>query len=520
MAGPYPCRNVDLVAHLPSSSFGGGVLNEVWGWTDPLDGTEYALVGKSNGLAFLRLTDPASPVYLGTLPPHSFNSNWRTLRTYGDYVFVGSEASSHGLQVFDLTRLRTATGAPAVSFTEDAWYGGFGRCHTLVIEEESGLLFACGTGTFSGGLHIVDISDPLNPVLAGGFGDDGYTHEAQVVVYDGPDPDYQGHVIVFCYNGNNPANLTIVDATDPMDAYAVSIAPYPQSAYCHQGWLTPDGRHLLMDDELDEYNGLFGMTRTLIWNVEDLDAPQFMGNFMGTTTAIDHNQIIIGNLSLQSNYTAGFRLIDITGIESGSLAEVGYFDHVPAHNNPAFQGEWMSYPFFGSGVIALTDIQQGLFLVRVNFIRLGEESVNVCADGSAEVQVFCEAGFAGPVQFSTGPLPMGCPSRFRSREQAARPRFPRPFQAWKMLRRILRWRSSQQVPTSPIRGHWRCILFRSKPGTRMRTETGGELTDQPPSPARCRMVTARFPAIVHRRIRSRIPGHRAREKMWTTTVTV
>ncbi|MFM1998450.1 MAG: hypothetical protein RL204_397, partial [Bacteroidota bacterium] len=253
-AAGYACENIDLWSHVPPTVFGTAstTTNEVWGWTDPLDGTEYVLLGASNGVAFFDISNPLEPFYLGLLPTHTSNSLWRTLRTFNNYMFVGSEANGHGMQVFDLTRLRNVANPPE-NFTEDAHYAGFGKCHTLVVHEESGMLYACGTNTFSGGLHIVNVNNPLAPVLAGSYDLDGYTHEAQVMTYNGPDADYQGDVIVFCYNGNNPANLTIVNATDPSDVTTVSITGYDGSAYCHQGWLTEDGKYLLMDDELDEY---------------------------------------------------------------------------------------------------------------------------------------------------------------------------------------------------------------------------------------------------------------------------
>ena len=68
MAGIYPCSNVDLGAFLPNSTIGGGQASSIWGWTDPLTGREYALMGRTNGTAFVDITDPANPVYLGNLP--------------------------------------------------------------------------------------------------------------------------------------------------------------------------------------------------------------------------------------------------------------------------------------------------------------------------------------------------------------------------------------------------------------------------------------------------------------------
>jgi choice-of-anchor B domain-containing protein len=406
LASGYACENIDLWSHVPPTVFGTAstTTNEVWGWTDPLDGKEYVLLGASNGVAFFDISNPLEPFYLGRLPSHTSNSLWRTFRTFNNYMFVGSEANGHGLQVFDLTRLRNVANPPEI-FTEDAHYAGFGKCHTLVIHEETGMLYACGTNTFSGGLHILNINNPLTPFLAGSYDLDGYTHEAQVMTYNGPDADYQGDVIVFCYNGNNPANLTIVNATDPGDVTTISITGYPGSAYCHQGWLTEDGKYLLMDDELDEYYNVYANTRTLIWNVENLDAPQYLGDFNGPTAAIDHNQYIIDNLSYQSNYTAGLRVIDVAGIETLALQEVAYFDHYPTNDDNVFDGQWMNYPYFASGVIPVTDIDNGMFLLQLNFLNVTPQTQSVSAGIPAYYQAIVAEGFAGPIHFEIEGLP-------------------------------------------------------------------------------------------------------------------
>src|SRR5688500_13733972 len=66
MAGPFPCRNINLAAFLPTNEIGGGSVNDLWGWTDPITGKEYALVGRSSGTAFVDLSDPYHPVYVET----------------------------------------------------------------------------------------------------------------------------------------------------------------------------------------------------------------------------------------------------------------------------------------------------------------------------------------------------------------------------------------------------------------------------------------------------------------------
>jgi choice-of-anchor B domain-containing protein len=138
MAGIYPCNQVDLLAFVPISAIGNGInTNDIWGWVSPVSGKEYALIGCSNGTAFMDLTDPAAPVYLGILPSHTVNSLWRDLESLGNYCYIVSEADNHGLQVFDLLQLDNVSNPP-VSFSETAHYAGFGHCHTLTIDQASG----------------------------------------------------------------------------------------------------------------------------------------------------------------------------------------------------------------------------------------------------------------------------------------------------------------------------------------------------------------------------------------------
>ena len=135
--------------------------NDSWGWTDPIGGIEYALVGLDNGVAFLDISDPINPLYLGKLPTHTNASIWRDVKVYNNYAFVVSEANGHGMQIFDLTRLRSVSSPPEV-FTEDAHYNGFGSAHNVVINEQEGYAYGVGTSTYSGGPHFVNIQDPLN----------------------------------------------------------------------------------------------------------------------------------------------------------------------------------------------------------------------------------------------------------------------------------------------------------------------------------------------------------------------
>ena len=357
MAGGYPCENIDLVAFLGLDVLGGGDANDIWGWVDPADDTEYVIMGRTNGTAFVNIADPLSPFLVADLPTATTSSLWRDVKVYGNHAFIVSEAGGHGMQVVDLTQLGNIPNPP-VTIEPDALYSGFGNAHNIVINPEVGRAYGVGTDTFSGGLHILDISDPTNPFAIGSFAADGYTHDAQVVTYAGPDADFSGKEIAFCFNENT---LTIVDVTNAADPGLISATGYSTSAYTHQGWLTEDHKYVLLGDELDE--GAIN-TRTYIFDVQDLDNVTLIGTHIGATSAIDHNMYTRDGMVYQSNYRAGLRILELDNVADGQLEEVAYFDVYPEDDGPQFNGTWSNYPYFPSGIVAVSHMEEGLFLLQ------------------------------------------------------------------------------------------------------------------------------------------------------------
>ncbi|WP_457652297.1 choice-of-anchor B family protein [Rhodocaloribacter sp.] len=376
-ADAFGCKDVDLLSFLPVQSIGGGRgvrTNDLWGWTDPETGREYALVGLTDAASFIDVTDPNHPVYLGILPMHegARGSVWRDVKVYKDHAFIVSDgAGPHGMQVFDLTRLRDVENPPVV-FHETAHYDKINSAHNVVINEDPGFAYVVGASmggeTCGGGLHMVDIRDPEHPAFAGCFGHTGtgrrgtgYTHDAQCVVYAGPDAEHRGKEICF---GSNETALSIADVTDKKHPVALSVATYPKVGYTHQGWLTEDQRYFYMNDEGDEAQGLVPGTRTLIWDVSDLDDPQLVAEHVSDNRAIDHNLYVRGNLMYQSNYVSGLRILDVTDPENP--VEVGYFDTVPyGEDSPQTGGgSWSNYPYFKSGIIVVTSGREGVFVLK------------------------------------------------------------------------------------------------------------------------------------------------------------
>lgn len=382
-ASLFGCKNVDLLSFVPVHELGGSRgarLNDIWGWTDSESGVEYTILGRTDGTTFVNISDPSNPVVIGNLPltEGANTATWRDIKVYKDHAYIVADGSGqHGMQVFDLTQLRDVDPASMpVQFEQTALYDEVASVHNIVINEESGFAFAVGSNsggeTCGGGLHIIDIRNQLQPTFAGCFSDTetgrsgtGYTHDAQCVMYTGPDTEHQGKEICF---GANETALSIADVSDKSNTIALSNADYPNVGYSHQGWLTEDQKFFYMNDELDEVSGNVSNTRTLIWDVQDLDDPQLVKEFMLETTASDHNLYIKDNLMYQSNYNSGLRIYDITDIENPEA--VAHFDTNPFAEEAGFDGSWSNYPYFESGVIAVSSISQGLFLVKKSNIDI------------------------------------------------------------------------------------------------------------------------------------------------------
>lgn len=362
MAGEYPCLGYDLLGRIDLNSFGAASANDIWGWTDPDSGKEYALIGLDNGTAFVDISDTDAMVYLGKLPTATTNSAWRDVKVFQNHAYIGSEATAHGMQVFDLTNLRNVSDPP-VTFSSDALYTAFGNSHNIVINENTGFAYPVGTARndlYNGGVHFVNIQDPENPLAAGGYGGSGYTHDAQVISYNGPDTDYAGSEILI---GANETMVVIINVTDKDNPVNIASVQYGNIGYTHQGWFTEDQRYFILGDEADEINFGFN-SRTLVFDLTDLDNPLLFTTYLGPTTAIDHNGYVKGSEFFLANYSAGVRILDISGIASMTLTETGFFDTLPANNTASFTGVWSVYPYFESGKIALSDIERGLFIIK------------------------------------------------------------------------------------------------------------------------------------------------------------
>ncbi|MBE0364306.1 hypothetical protein PULV_a2609 [Pseudoalteromonas ulvae UL12] len=380
-AGNFACHNVDLVSHTPMPSGVSG--SDVWGHVDLNTGTEYAIMGYNTGTKVFSLADPLNPVEIGHI--NGSNTSWRDIKvyqyydanfaSYRAYAYVTSEGSD-GIQIIDLNNLPQSVSLAkrnsTVSSSHNIYISNIDYTLNSKLTHAQPAIQIVGANSFGGAFTSYLLNDPVNiervytPAVSLRS---NYTHDATSLLID--DERNQRD----CVNGNalgctllvdfNENEVRFWDVTNPQDTQELSKIGYNDVdkayQYVHSGWFSDDKQYVFVHDEWDEnYGGLNTTVRIL--NIEDLNTPTLAGKWQGPTQAIDHNGFVRGNRYYMSNYERGLTILDIT--DATNPKEVGFFDSFPSSNNNSYHGAWGVYPYLPSGLILISDINSGLYVLR------------------------------------------------------------------------------------------------------------------------------------------------------------
>ncbi len=348
----FSARQVVLHSWLTSENLAGRVqkANDIWGYVSP-SGREYAIVGLVAGTAFVEVTDPSAPEVVAFVPGEP--SIWRDMKTYAEFAYIVNETGG-GVQIVDLSKIDRGRVRLVGSFRK----GGLRTAHNISINEESGHAYLSGSNLANGGLVALDLSDPRAPELTPDTWPLAYIHDMRVVNWKkGP---YAGREIAFAFAAHD--GLQILDVTDKSNLVLISEVRYPGLAYCHSGWLNRKQRFVFVNDELDERDDpSIRTTSTHIVHVRELDRPRFKRRFTNKKPSIDHNSMVDGDLLFLSSYTAGLRVYNVK--RPRFPREIGHFDTYPNDDAVGFDGAWGVFAGFPSGVVLISDIQRGLFVL-------------------------------------------------------------------------------------------------------------------------------------------------------------
>jgi choice-of-anchor B domain-containing protein len=365
----FQSKNVNLKSWLPLNNFSGFSAGDnaadCWGYTSP-SGREYALVGLSWGNAIVEVTNPASPTIVSVIGG-GVNSLWRDITVIGNYAYAVSDSIGVGIQVLNLANVDSGS----VTLVRNYAQGGHTETHTLINNPASGFMYACG-GNAAGGraIPVATTPDPTFPTFTGAQSPTNYVHEALAVNYtSGP---YAGKEIVFLFTGT--AGMEIVDWTNKASPVTLSQGSYPGEQYGHQGWLSEDRKYLYVNDELDSpTSGLVPRFLTRVFDVSDLTAPRLISTITNGLPTVDHNEYTKGRYLYQSNYCSGLRIWDLTN--PLKPYEVAWFDSRPDDDGTGYNGAWGNYPYFNSGTVIISDIERGMFAVKMSILEFANTIV-------------------------------------------------------------------------------------------------------------------------------------------------
>jgi choice-of-anchor B domain-containing protein len=420
-AGDHACQNMDLLAHVPLSSFSTNpsAANDVWGFYDVNDGKEYAILGLRNGVGVVEVTDPEAPRMVGSVSSES--TSWRDIKVYqhfnrvtarwDSYAYVTADSASVGTMIVDLRSLPNEISVAASDNSDisahNVYLSNVDYSLGVALNGVDPFLHIAGSNRNGGAFNTYRLDNPVEPESV--YSNESssrtnYSHDVSSMVVTDDRKDTQcvaagPHCEIFF--DFNEDNFQIWDKTQNSAPSRLSTTSYPKVSYVHSGWYTEDKQVVLVHDELDEMD--YGLNSTVrLFELSDFGSPSLLSTWTGPTGAIDHNGFVRGNRYYMSNYTRGVTVLDIS--DTSNPVDIGFFDTFPVSDNTSFNGAWGVYPYLPSGVVLVSDISSGLYIVRDNTVQPSQGSASFDAltylveEGeSATISVDRNGGSAGDV---------------------------------------------------------------------------------------------------------------------------
>ena len=330
---------------LPGSAQYDNTYNEVYGYA--AGGREYAIIGSTMGTHFFDVTDPVNSTLVDFVPGANQGPVviHRDFKTYAGYLYAVCDEGQSTLQIIDLHYLPDSV---HLAYNSNDL---FVRAHNIQLDTANARLYTCGG---SSPFSIWSLADPVDPTLLLDCADDitwwdaavGYVHDC--FVRDN---------IAWC---NDEDGLHVVDFTNLASPQLLaSLTTYPEPGYNHSGWMNDAGTVYAMADETHG-------TRIKLIDATDLADLQVLG-FAGSGVhplSIVHNPFFRGSILHAAYYYDGYWLWNTQ--DPGNPVLLGYYDTSTIPNGPSYKGAWGVYPWLPSGIVLVSDMQTGLWVLDIS----------------------------------------------------------------------------------------------------------------------------------------------------------
>ncbi len=344
--------NMEILSNIQFGESG----NDIWGFVDD-EGTEYAVIGTRTATRIYSLEDPANPIerYVVSGSP----STWRDIKFYRDFLYITTDTGADGLTIIDCTN------APD-NFSFTRWKpiietptqsGVLDKAHNLYIDTLTGIGYISGHNVGSEGVLVIDLKeDPNEPVILSVI-DEFYSHDSYV----------NDNLL---YSSELTDGLAVYDVSDPANPIEI-IRQETSRQFCHNAWSTPDNKYVFTTDErssayLDAYDVSSKSDAIFLDKYRPLESLEW--------PVIPHNTHIMGDYAITSWYTDGVVITDISN--PSNIVRVGQYDTFTDEeslnpNGQWFEGCWGAYPYLPSGLVLVSDINTGLYILQPKYQRAG-----------------------------------------------------------------------------------------------------------------------------------------------------
>lgn len=330
----------------------------VFGWANPVDNKEYAIIGSTAGTYIIEVTNPTLPVMRDFVPGRRDSCIWREIHVFQNYCYVVSDDPfPNSFQIMDLSTL-----PDSVTVVHDST-NIMSRCHTIFIDGNK-LYGGSPKGPFGqSSMAVFSLNDPANPVLLRRLEED----------YSGLDATHDMFVrndTVYASMSNTGYFIYKYDSVQNKFFALGSLTNYPYKGYNHSSAVTGNGISI-MTDEVPA--GL----QVKVLDVSDPSDIQVRSSFESNSGATPHNPYVIGNdMVVIAYYQDGVQIYDIS--DPLQPVRTGYFDtffqNDSTYLTPAYQGCWGAYVNLPSGNIIASDMQNGLFVLDAS-LALGKKEI-------------------------------------------------------------------------------------------------------------------------------------------------
>jgi len=304
---------------------------DIWGYTDSVTGTEYALIcARDDGLSIIDIS--STPIEVGFVSSNQIGNDAKDVKVYDHYAILIKEYEP--AQIIDLSDPHNPEVVGQIHFGLSVGDGGAHNCYV-----DGNYLYSIGHDM--GGVQVFNMENPAEPTLAGEYST-YYYHD----IYVRNDTAYAA--------GIYGDGVDILDVSNKNNIQLIANFNYEGSG-AHNCWTTEDGNYVIVGDEIGSG------TYTRIFDIQDLSNIEMVSTFIVDEEAVVHNMYVKDNYLYIGHYTEGVRIVDLS--DPTNPVEVGYYDTY-LRNEYGYLGCWSVYPFFESGKIVASDMQSGLFVLE------------------------------------------------------------------------------------------------------------------------------------------------------------